>query len=53
MTPKGEPSREDCVQYVTGEEWRTAANSSRKNAVAGLKWKCCSAEDLSGDERKI
>ena len=53
MTPKDELSREDSVQYVTGEEWRTTANSSRKNEVTGPKWKQCSVADMSGDESKV
>ena len=35
-TPEDEPPRLEDVQYATGEEQR---NSSRKNEVAGPKWK--------------
>ena len=41
------------VQYGTEEEQRAITNSSRKNEVAGPKWKQCSVVDMSGDESKI
>ena len=41
------------VQYATGEEWRRTTNSPKENKMAGLKWKQCSAVDVSGDESKI
>ena len=52
MTPKDEPPRSEGIQYVTGEEQRTAAISSRKNEVAGSKQKQFSLVDVSGDESK-
>ena len=39
-------------QKATGEEWRTIINCSRKNEVAGSKWKQCSVVDVSGGESK-
>ena len=41
------------VQYATGEEQRALINSSRKNEVAGPKWKECLVLDVSGGERKV
>ena len=41
------------VPYATGEELRAITNSSRKNEVAGQKWKWCSVVDVSGGESKI
>ena len=52
MTPEDELPRLEGVQYATGEEWRAITNSSRKNEVAGPKWKECSIMDVSG-ERKV
>ena len=46
-------SRLEGVQYVTREEQRAITNSSRKNKVAGPKWKQHSVVDVSGDESKI
>ena len=39
MTLEDEPQRLEGVQYATVEEWRAVTNSSRKNKVAGPKWK--------------
>ena len=50
MTPENEFPRLEFVQYVTGEEWRAITNSSRKNEVAGRKWKQHSVVDMSGAE---
>ena len=50
MTLKDEAPRSECVQYATGEEWRTITNSSKKNEVTGPKQKQCSVVDVSGDE---
>ena len=47
------PARSEGVQYATEEEWRKITNSSRKNEVAGPKWKQHSVVDISGDESKI
>ena len=47
MTPKGEPTKSEAVQYATGEEQRTT-NSPRKN-----ERKQCSVVDVCGDESKI
>ena len=47
------PPWSEGVQYATGEKWRTITNSSKKNEVAGPKWKQRSAVDVSGDESKI
>ena len=41
------------VQYITGEEWKTSTNNSRKNEVAGLKWKWHRVVDMAGGERKV
>ena len=41
------------VQYVTGEEQRAITNSSRKNKVAGPKWKWHSVVDVSGGDNKV
>ena len=53
MTLEDEPLRSEGVIYATGEEWRAITNSSRKNEVAGPKWKRHSVVDVSGDESKI
>ena len=50
MTLEDESPRLVGVQYATGEEWR---NSSRKNEVAGPKWKQRSVVDVSGGESKV
>ena len=39
MTLKDERPRSEGVQYATGEEQRTTANSLRKNEAAGPKQK--------------
>ena len=39
MTLEDEPSMSEGVRYAAGEEWRAITNSSRKNKVAGPKWK--------------
>ena len=52
-TYQNESPRSEGVQYTTGEEWRRTTNSSRKNEVAGPKWKQHSVVDVSGDQSKI
>ena len=54
-TPEDDSPRSEGVQYATGEEQRTVinTNNSRKNEVAGPKWKRCSAVDVSGGEREV
>ena len=49
MTPKDESPRWDSVQYATGDEQRTIANSSRKREAAGPKRKLCSVVYVSGE----
>ena len=39
MTLEDEPHRLEGVQYATGGERRAVTNTSRKNDVAGPKWK--------------
>ena len=40
MTLDDEAPRSEGVQHATaGEEWKAITNSSRKNEVAGPKWK--------------
>ena len=52
MSPPGR--KVQCVvQYATGEEQRAITNSSRKNEVAGQKWKQQSVLDVSGGESKV
>ena len=41
------------IQYATRIEHRAITNSSRKNEVAGPKWKWCLAVNVSGGESKI
>ena len=53
MMPKDDSPRSEGVQYVTREELRRTTNSPKQNKMAGLKWKQCSAVDVSGDESKI
>ena len=53
MTPEDELPRLEGVQYATGEEWRAITNSSRKNEVAGPKWKQHSVVDMFGGEIKV
>ena len=53
MTPKDESPRSEGIQYVTEEEQRTAAISSRENEVAGPKQKWFSVVDVSDEESKI
>ena len=48
MVPKDKPTRLEAVQYATGEEQRATTNSSRKNDMAGPKWKQRSVVDVSG-----
>ena len=52
-TYQNESPRSEGVRYTTGEEWRRTSNSSRKNEVAGPKWKQHSVVDVSGDQSKI
>ena len=40
-------------RYATGEEQRAITNSSRKNEVAGQKWKQQSVLDVSGGENEV
>ena len=53
MTLEDEPHRSKGVQYATREEQRAITNSSRKNEVAGPKWKQHSVVDMSGGESKV
>ena len=53
MTPEDEPLRSEGVHYATGKEWRAVTNSSRKNEVAGPKWKWHLVVDVSGVESKV
>ena len=53
MTLEDEPHRSKGVQYATREEQRAITNSSRKNEVAGPKWKQHSAANVSGGESKV
>ena len=53
MTPKDELPRLEGVQYATGEEQRAITDSSRKNEVAGPKWKWLSVVDVSGGKSKV
>ena len=39
--------------WGTGEEWRATTNSSRKNEVAGPKWKRHSVVDVSAGKSKV
>ena len=53
MTLKDElPGSED-AQYATAEEQRAITNNSRKNEVAGPKYKQCSVVAASGGESKV
>ena len=53
MTLEDGPPRLEGLQYATGEEQKAITNSSRKNEVAGPKWKQCSVVHVSGGESKI
>ena len=53
MTLEDEPSKLGGIQYVTGEEQRATANSSRKNEAAGPKWKWHSVVDVSVGKSKV
>ena len=53
VAPEGETPRSAGVQYASGEKWRAATDSSRKNEAAGPKWKRCSVVDVSGGESKV
>ena len=55
MTWKNEFHRPEGVQYATRGNQRTTTISccSRKNEVAGPKWKRYSVVDVSGNESKI
>lgn len=53
MIQEDEPLMLESVPYATGEELREITNSSRKNEVAGQKWKWRSVVDVSGGESKI
>ena len=46
--PKDKPTRLEGVPYATGEEERATTNISRKNDMAGPKWKQGSVVDVSG-----
>ena len=39
MTPENERSWSGGVQYATGEDQRVVTSSSRKDEVAGPKWR--------------
>ena len=52
MTLEDEPLSSEGIQYVNGQEQRAITNSSRKNEVAGPKWKRHSVVDASGGESK-
>ena len=47
------PPRSEEVLYASGEEWMVITKSSRKNEVAGPKWKQCSVVDMSDGESKV
>ena len=54
MTLEDEPpSGQKVCKHTTGEERRAITNKSRKNEVAGAKWKHCSVVDVSGGESKL
>ena len=53
MTLEDRAPRSESVQFVTGEEQRAVTNSSRKNEVAGPRWKWHSVLDGSGGESKV
>ena len=53
MTLEDGPPRLEGLPYATGEEQKAITNSSRKNEVAGPKWKHCSVVHVSGGESKI
>ena len=53
MTLEDEPPRSEGAQYATGEEKGAVTNSSRKNEVAGPKWKWHSAVNVFGGESKV
>ena len=48
LTLKDESPRLEGVQYATGKEQRATTNSSRRNDMAGPKWKQHSVVDVSG-----
>ena len=52
MTPDETPRMEH-FQHVTGEEQRAINNSSRKNEVAGPKWKRHTVVDVSAGKSKV
>ena len=41
------------VQYASGKMLGAIINISRKNKVAGPKWKWCSVVDVSGGKSKV
>ena len=47
MTSEDEPPRPESVQQCSAEEWGAITNSSRKNEVAGPKWKQYSAVEIA------
>ena len=51
--PKDKPTRLEGVPYATGEEERATTNISRKNDMAGPKWKQGSVVDVSGGKRPM
>ena len=53
MTLEDGPPRLEGLQYATGEEQKAITNSSRKNEVAGPKWKQCSVVDVSGGDSNV
>ena len=57
MTPKDELSREDSVQYVTGEEWKQLLRAPERKKLVGLSrnhaqlWMCLVMKIKSGAVR--
>ena len=52
-TLESETPRSEGVQYGAEEAQSAITNSSRKNEVAGPKWKQCSVVDMSDGESKV
>ena len=50
---KDELPRSVGIRYATGEEWRAVTNSSKKNEVAGPKYKQRGVVNVSGGESKV
>ena len=47
------PTRLECVQHATGEDWNTITKSSRKNKAAGPKQKWHWVVTVSAGESKV